>query len=51
VFLRAGRGSHQIWGDPDDSTKKISIPAHGEVSAGIVGQIVNAFPDAPPGWR
>ena len=51
VLLRTGKGSHQIWGDPDDSTRKISVPAHGEVSAGVVGQIVKAFPDVPQGWR
>lgn len=50
VFLRDGKGSHEIWGDPN-SGAYISIPAHKEISAGVVRQIMQAFPNAPQGWR
>jgi predicted RNA binding protein YcfA (HicA-like mRNA interferase family) len=48
--LRDGKGSHEWWGDPDGKGR-ISIPAHGEVSAGVVRQIVAVFPATPPSWR
>lgn len=50
VLLRQGKGSHEIWGNPDDPRMTMSIPHH-EVSAGIVRQIIAAFPDAPRNWR
>ncbi|MDF1487392.1 type II toxin-antitoxin system HicA family toxin [Tessaracoccus sp. HF-7] len=49
-LLRSGKGSHEIWGDTE-SGACISVPAHGEVSAGVIRQIVREFPDAPKGWR
>jgi len=39
-----------MWG-PEDGSMTISIPAHSEVSAGVVRQIINAFPDAPQNWK
>jgi predicted RNA binding protein YcfA (HicA-like mRNA interferase family) len=50
VCLRNGKGSHEIWGT-EDGTMTISIPAHTEVSAGVVKQIIGAFPDAPDNWK
>jgi hypothetical protein len=39
-----------MWG-PSDGSMTISIPAHSEVSAGVVRQIIAAFPDAPNNWK
>lgn len=50
VLLRQGKGSHEIWGNREDPRMTISIPRH-EVSAGIIRQIITAFPDAPQNWR
>ncbi|KRC31685.1 toxin HicA [Oerskovia sp. Root918] len=50
VLLRDGKGSHELWGLPDES-QKASIPRHGEVSAGIVGQLIKKLDQAPQNWR
>ncbi|WP_423265260.1 type II toxin-antitoxin system HicA family toxin [Frondihabitans sp. 4ASC-45] len=50
VFLRQGKGSHEMWGLPDESVKEI-IPAYGEVSAGVVGQLIKKLPSNPTNWR
>lgn len=50
VRLRDAKGSHELWGLPDESVKE-SIPRHGEVSAGIVGQLLKRLPDPPNNWR
>ena len=50
VLLRQGKGSHELWGDPSGHPY-IPIPRHGEISAGIIKQIVDVFPDAPQSWR
>jgi predicted RNA binding protein YcfA (HicA-like mRNA interferase family) len=50
VFLRQGKGSHELWGLPDESVKE-SIPAHGEVSAGVVGALMKKLPSSPNNWR
>ncbi|WP_448006334.1 type II toxin-antitoxin system HicA family toxin [Agromyces bauzanensis] len=50
VFLRDGKGSHELWGLPDESVKE-SIPRHNEVSAGIIGQLMKKLPNTPQGWR
>jgi predicted RNA binding protein YcfA (HicA-like mRNA interferase family) len=50
VFLRDAKGSHELWGLPDESVKE-SIPRHGEVSAGVVGQLMKKLPNTPEGWR
>ncbi|TFB89383.1 type II toxin-antitoxin system HicA family toxin [Cryobacterium sp. TMT1-3] len=50
VLLRQGKGSHELWGLPDESVKE-SIPAHGDVSAGVVGQLMKKLPAFPPSWR
>ena len=50
VRMRAGKGSHEIWGHPMTG-QRMSIPAHREVSAGIVRQIVAEFPNAPKEWQ
>ncbi|GAB3615417.1 type II toxin-antitoxin system HicA family toxin [Humibacter ginsengisoli] len=50
VFLRGAKGSHEMWGLPDESQKE-SIPRHGEVSAGIIGQLIKKLPKSPQSWR
>lgn len=50
VFLRDGKGSHELWGLPDGAEKE-SIPRHGEVSAGVVGQLMKKLPRTPQSWR
>ena len=50
VFLRQGKGSHEMWGLPDESVKE-SKPAHGEVTAGIIGQLIKKLPNSPQNWR
>jgi len=50
VFLRSGKGSHELWGLPDESVKE-SIPKHGEVSAGVIGQLIKKLPSHPSNWR
>jgi predicted RNA binding protein YcfA (HicA-like mRNA interferase family) len=50
VFLRDAKGSHEMWGLPDESQKE-SIPNHGEVSAGVIGQLIKKLPKTPQGWR
>ncbi|MFT3944204.1 MAG: type II toxin-antitoxin system HicA family toxin [Ancrocorticia sp.] len=50
ILIRSGKGSHEIWGDPATG-RRMSIPAHREVSAGIVRQIIAEFPSAPWTWR
>ena len=52
VYLRDGKGSHELWGLPDESVKA-SIPAgHREVSAGVLAQIErNAGVEWPREWR
>ncbi|MFD4421044.1 type II toxin-antitoxin system HicA family toxin [Agromyces sp. NPDC058484] len=50
VFLRDAKGSHELWGLPDESAKE-SIPHHGEVSAGIIGQLIKKLPNTPQSWR
>lgn len=46
---RQGKGSHEIWAGSNGG--RISIPRHGTVSAGIVKQIIDAFPDTPSSWK
>ncbi|MBH0022607.1 MULTISPECIES: type II toxin-antitoxin system HicA family toxin [unclassified Salinibacterium] len=50
VFLRDAKGSHELWGLPDGSIKAV-IPRHGEVSAGVVGQLMKNLPEIPQNWR
>jgi len=51
VFLRDGKGSHELWGLPDESVKE-SIPVgHRETSAGIIGQLIKKLPNTPSNWR
>lgn len=57
-FLRAEgweiartKGSHEIW-KSEDGTRMLSVAAHGgEVSAGVVKQIQDVFPDTPQNWN
>lgn len=45
------KGSHEIWKSEDD-TMSLSVAAHGgEVSAGIVKQIQDVFPNTPESWN
>lgn len=50
VILRQGKGSHEIWGLPDESQAH-SIPYHQEVSAGVVGGLVKKLRNVPQNWR
>lgn len=50
VLVRLGKGSHEIWGDPQTG-RCMSIPRHSHISAGIVRQIIAEFPSAPSAWR
>ncbi|MFD1200390.1 type II toxin-antitoxin system HicA family toxin [Leucobacter albus] len=50
VLLRQGKGAHELWGHPS-GTPHLSVPRHREISAGIVKQITDVFPDAPQAWR
>lgn len=50
VFLRDAKGSHELWGLPDGLVKAV-IPRHGEVSAGVVGQLMKNLPETPQNWR
>lgn len=50
VVKAKGKGSHEIWGLPDES-RAHSIPHHQEVSAGIVGDLIKKLRDVPQGWR
>jgi predicted RNA binding protein YcfA (HicA-like mRNA interferase family) len=45
------KGSHEIW-KSEDGTMTLTIATHGsEVSAGIVRQIQNVFPETPANWN
>lgn len=50
VLLRQQEGSHEKWGNPENGREYLAIPHH-EVSAGIVKQLIDMFPDAPSGWK
>lgn len=50
VFLRQGKGSHEIWGLRDESQAH-SIPHHDEVSAGVVGSLTKKLQNVPQSWR
>ena len=50
VLLRRGKGSHEIWGLPDESVKE-TIPRHAEVSAGVIRQLGKKILDVPREWR
>ncbi len=45
------RGSHEIWKSAD-GTMTLSVVQHGgEVSAGIVKQLQDVFPNTPKNWN
>lgn len=45
------KGSHEIW-KSEDGTTSLSVVAHGgEVSAGVVKQIQDVFPNTPKNWN
>lgn len=50
VLLRQGKGSHEVWGLPDESVKE-TVPRHSEVSAGVIQQLMKKLPEAPREWR
>lgn len=50
VLLRRGKGSHELWGLPDESVKE-SVPHHREVSAGVIGQLLKKLPNPPQHWK
>jgi len=45
------KGSHEIWKSEDGTMTQSVVQHHGEVSAGIVKQIQDLFPDTPPNWN
>ena len=53
VLIRRGKGSHELWGRPEGG-RRFAIANHGpgsRVSAGIIGQLLTEFDQAPEGWR
>ena len=45
------RGSHEVWKAPDGSGS-VSVVAHGgEVSPGIIRDIINKVPGTPGEWK
>jgi predicted RNA binding protein YcfA (HicA-like mRNA interferase family) len=49
--VRGGKGSHEIWGNPETGDS-LSIPSgHGEVSPGVIRQIKALLPDVPKEWK
>lgn len=44
------KGGHNVWGAPDGG-QPLAIPHHGQVSPGVVRQIIKRIPDAPQSWR
>lgn len=50
VFLRQAKGSHELWGLPDESVKE-SVPHHPEVSAGVIAQLIKKLPTTPNNWK
>lgn len=43
------KGSHEMWEGPNG--EKQSVPRHGEVSAGVVKQIIDQVPNTPANWK
>ncbi|WP_206445866.1 type II toxin-antitoxin system HicA family toxin [Agrococcus sp. KRD186] len=39
VFLRDAKGSHEVWGLPDESVKHLLPTGHKEISAGVLNQL------------
>ncbi|WP_461514993.1 type II toxin-antitoxin system HicA family toxin [Rathayibacter agropyri] len=50
VVLRQGKGSHELWGLPDQSVRE-TIAHHDEVSAGVIRQLMRKLPAVPQEWR
>ncbi|WP_414835832.1 type II toxin-antitoxin system HicA family toxin [Curtobacterium sp. Leaf183] len=57
TFLRAKgwwvdriKGSHEVWCGPRGEGRLV-LPRHGEISPGVVRQVVKRFPDVPGSWR
>lgn len=53
VLLRRGKGDHEVWGMPQTSGagQKHTIPHHGEVSAGVIGDLMKKLATTPENWR
>lgn len=49
-LARHGKGSHEIWKNPTN-TSTISIPRDTHVSAGIIKQLTTIFSDTPSSWK
>ncbi|MGO3151268.1 MAG: type II toxin-antitoxin system HicA family toxin [Galactobacter sp.] len=41
-------GSHEVWRSP--AGRRFVIPRHGDVSAGVVRQLVSLLEEKPKGW-
>lgn len=49
--LRAGKGSHEIWGNPKTG-ESASLPmGHDEVSPGVLRQLARLLPNIPREWK
>lgn len=51
VYLRDGRGSHELWGLPDGSQKAVVPAGHREVSAGVLRMLEKAGATLPDSWK
>ena len=40
----------EVWGSPD-RTMRVVVPRHGQMSAGIIRQLIEVFDDVPDKWR
>lgn len=50
-YLRQGKGSHEIWGDPQTGDS-VSIPGgHGTISPGVLRQLEAAKLNIPKEWK
>jgi predicted RNA binding protein YcfA (HicA-like mRNA interferase family) len=47
---RQGKGSHEIWADPNGPDQLV-VPHHHTVSAKVVKDVIDTFPETPSSWR
>ncbi|MGO2555014.1 MAG: type II toxin-antitoxin system HicA family toxin [Brevibacterium aurantiacum] len=52
TFIRQGRGSHEIWGNPETGVKAPIPFGHKEISAGVLEEIEKLLPtNVPKEWK
>ncbi|SFS10718.1 HicA toxin of toxin-antitoxin [Agrococcus baldri] len=51
VLLRDAKGSHEIWGLPDESVKHPIPAGHKEVSGGVLSQLKRKGVPIPRAWQ